>query len=149
MRIKISKTAGFPVASIAKYSRENNPTLHYNNDLYKLRGKTVEVETDYLFADQFNVAGLRVMAKDVERVINDKRPKVFFTRWTNKNYPTLAEMSDDEKKHAFKFVSPLKDKRKSSVVMREVRVWGGVSSEENFFRKKTLFFLTSPKMVLD
>ena len=54
----------------------------YREKLLAVAGTTVEVETDYLFVDQYNTpailgvseCGLRVMQSDVERVINDQRP---------------------------------------------------------------------------
>lgn len=81
MKIKIKGNAHeLYVASIAA---GNVPSL--NDDWYgKLKaiaGKTLVVETKYLFKDQFNTApiegvselGLRVMVQSVEEVIDDER----------------------------------------------------------------------------
>lgn len=54
----------------------------YREMVKKLAGKLVEVETDFLFVDQYNTvpvkgvsaSGLRVMQIDVEEVIQDQRP---------------------------------------------------------------------------
>lgn len=115
MKIKISQTAGFSCPNADTHS----PSCVFNHKLFLLRGKTVEVETAYLFADQFNTADLRVMAKDVERVIGDIRRKRVFTRWTNRNYATLAEMTPEEKDYSFVMHSTNKDKRFSCVALAE------------------------------
>ena len=54
-------------------------------------GKTLEVETEYLFKDQFNVGpvdgsenGLRIMASYVEEVIGDIRPLKKKCNWCGK-----------------------------------------------------------------
>lgn len=57
--------------------------------LEKVQGQTLEVETEWLFRDQFNTApipgisenGLRLMAADVSEVIDDMRPGKFFCRY--------------------------------------------------------------------
>ena len=54
----------------------------YREMLKKLAGELVEVETDFMFTDQYNTvpvegvsaSGLRVMQIDVEEVIQDQRP---------------------------------------------------------------------------
>jgi hypothetical protein len=57
--------------------------IEYGRMLEKVNGMTLEVETKYLFKDQFNTApipgvtelGLRVMEEYVEEVIDDERKK--------------------------------------------------------------------------
>lgn len=57
--------------------------------LEKVQGWTLEVETKFLFKDQFNTApipgiseqGLRLMASDVSEVIDDIRPGKSICRW--------------------------------------------------------------------
>lgn len=41
--------------------------------LRKVQGKTLEVETEYLFKDQFNTKKYRIMEDMVEKIINDVR----------------------------------------------------------------------------
>lgn len=66
-----------------------------------LEGKTMEVDTEYLFKDQFNVkrledvpyqydnrgcncTGYRIMGESVARVINDKRKGAYRCAWCGK-----------------------------------------------------------------
>jgi hypothetical protein len=64
-----------------KISRGHFTASGWYGKMERIRGKTVEVETKYLFRDQFNTvpirgvseSGLRIMMKDVERIIDDAR----------------------------------------------------------------------------
>lgn len=68
--------------------------------LEKVNGQWLEIETDYLFADQFNTApiegvselGLRVMAESVEQIEGDIRPGKIFDRYTHKHYTNLESV---------------------------------------------------------
>ena len=79
MKIKIRKDAK------AIYISSANSSLvdwRWADILEKIAGKTIEVETEYLFKDQFNTVpipgvaekGLRIMQNLVEEVIDDVRP---------------------------------------------------------------------------
>lgn len=75
MFIRISDTAG-------------NGYSDYGKKLKALRGKVVEVETEYLFDDQYNTTnGLRVMDHDVVEVINDQRRSRVKSSWSGKVAP--------------------------------------------------------------
>jgi rRNA maturation endonuclease Nob1 len=60
--------------------------------LEKIAGTTIEVETDFLFKDQFNTVpvpgvaekGLRIMQDVVEEVIDDVRPGKARCNWCGK-----------------------------------------------------------------
>jgi rRNA maturation endonuclease Nob1 len=63
--------------------------------LEKVEGKTLEVDTSYLFYDQYNTVpvpgvsekGLRLMEIDVERVIDDARLGRMRCNWCEKHSP--------------------------------------------------------------
>lgn len=57
----------------------------YYKKLLAIQDKELEVETDHLFADQFNTAEMRVMGSSVYRVINDERIGLY-TDSTGKHY---------------------------------------------------------------
>ena len=83
MRIKLDDNAASNY--VTRCYRNASPScgmLHnpeFSAMLEKVQGKWLEVETDYLFEDQFNTApipgvselGLRVMAEDVAEIEND------------------------------------------------------------------------------
>jgi rubrerythrin len=92
MKIKIKKSA--PV--IYRKGLNKRPTdgyskreLEWIDTLKKVSGKTIEVETDYLFNNQFNTApikgvserGLRIMENLVEEVIDDERIGKYKCNW--------------------------------------------------------------------
>jgi hypothetical protein len=68
--------------------------------LKAVQGQWLEVETAYLFADQFNTApipgvselGLRVMASEVAEIEGDVRPGVIHDGWTNRHYFNREEI---------------------------------------------------------
>ena len=72
----------------------NNPVVtggsieadSYRKKLQKLAGQWVEVETKYLFQDQFNTAELRVMSRNVADIQDDIRENFIFDSWTGKKY---------------------------------------------------------------
>jgi DNA-directed RNA polymerase subunit RPC12/RpoP len=80
MKIKIVENAdGLFRSFITTGGEVNNPK--WEKKLKYLSGKVLEVETDYLFKDQFNTApvpvvsdsGLRIMSRYVKEVIDDER----------------------------------------------------------------------------
>lgn len=66
--------------------------------LAKVEGQWLEIETDFLFADQFNTGpipgvsenGMRIMAPDVEILEGDIRPGRIFDSYTNKHHAADA-----------------------------------------------------------
>ena len=74
------------------------PNMEWLNILSKVAGKTLEVETEYLFKNQYNTApipgvnenGLRIMSESVEKVINDIRPGLMRCNYCGKQ----AKISD-------------------------------------------------------
>lgn len=60
--------------------------------LKAIEGKEIEVETEYLFKNQFNTVpipgvseqGMRIMETDVEKVIDDERPGKARCNWCGK-----------------------------------------------------------------
>ena len=80
MKIIIAEDAAryYRLTSIHKFGQYNE---EYCNKLEKLQNKELEVETNHLFSDQFNVGpihnistnGMRIMGQSVYRVIDDER----------------------------------------------------------------------------
>lgn len=92
MKIKIFENAADQYRSICMTpDRAGSFRQEYFDKLKEIEGKEIEVETKYLFRDQFNVEGLRVMARSVEKVIDDKRIGRYFDRWTHKNHAEIPE----------------------------------------------------------
>lgn len=68
------------------------PNTQWLDILSKVQGMTLEVETRYLFKDQYNTVpipgvseiGLRVMDESVEYVIDDERPGMAHCWWCGK-----------------------------------------------------------------
>lgn len=101
MQIVIKKdAASIYVRSCYRGARPDCPMLHrpeFAEMLEKIQGQTLEVETKYLFRDQFNTApipgvsdlGLRVMAGWVDKVIDDVRPGKIKSQWDGKIYDEL------------------------------------------------------------
>jgi hypothetical protein len=77
MFIRISDTAGDGYSD-------------YGKKLKALRGKVVEVDTAYLFDNQYSTKDhdLRVMDRDVVEVINDQRRGRTLSHWSHKHAPT-------------------------------------------------------------
>jgi hypothetical protein len=61
-------------------------TNNYRKALQALAGQWVEVDTQYLFQDQFNTKELRVMAQNVADIQGDVRGDFVFDSWTGKKY---------------------------------------------------------------
>jgi hypothetical protein len=63
--------------------------MNFGNMLEKINGMTIEVDTKYLFEDQFNTVpipgvselGMRIMEEYVEKVIDDERPGKARCNW--------------------------------------------------------------------
>lgn len=92
MRIVIKKDA----AEI--YRKRIHPDLlnqAWYEMLQKVQGKTLRVETKYLFHDQYNTApipgvssrGIRIMQESVERVLDDTRQGKARCQWCGKTVP--------------------------------------------------------------
>lgn len=88
MIIKIKKNASMI------YIRNESMTVNWiwAEMLEQIEGKFVEVETEYLFKDQFNTvpipkvseSGMRIMESSVELVIDDIRPQKMSCHWCDK-----------------------------------------------------------------
>jgi len=76
-----------------QYTYDKNK-VEYQNALTRLADQEVEVETKYLFDDQYNTPpldgvsenGLRIMERYVEAIIDDVRPGMVKCRWCGNNY---------------------------------------------------------------
>lgn len=56
----------------------------YNDRMERIAGRWVEVDTTYLFKDQFNTKNcLRIMLRDVEAIKDDMRPFRKICNWCN------------------------------------------------------------------
>lgn len=83
MYLKISTNAHIKYRSstLRPYRPRDNFNSKWYDKLKAIAGKIIEVETDYLFYDQFNTVpiknvsdkGLRIMMQSIDYVINDKR----------------------------------------------------------------------------
>ncbi|MEN6445017.1 MAG: hypothetical protein ABFC98_03115 [Candidatus Cloacimonas sp.] len=89
MKIKIRKDAkAIYISSLKPFPID----WHWADILEKIAGKTIEVETEYLFKNQFNTVpipgvaekGLRIMQNLVEEVIDDVRPGKAKCNWCGK-----------------------------------------------------------------
>jgi hypothetical protein len=79
--------------------------------LGKIAGKTIEVETEFLFSDQFNTVpiiginngktGLRLMNSDVAEVIDDIRPTKVRCDWCGKTSDLVNEVCPHCGKHEY------------------------------------------------
>lgn len=69
----------------------------YNEKLADLAGQIVEVDTKYLFEDQYNLKDhdLRVFDRDVVEVINDQRKGMQKSHWSGKWGPARGKGADD------------------------------------------------------
>src|SRR5512139_3137075 len=80
MQVKVRKDAR--LAYIHGVPRFGTVNWHWADLLKAVEGRIIEVETDYLFRDQFNTvpipgvseSGLRLMNESIEAVIDDIRP---------------------------------------------------------------------------
>lgn len=101
--------------------------------LEKVNGQWIEVETDWLFRDQFNTApiagvsdlGLRVMAQDVEEIEGDIRLGRIRDNYTHKTYSSIEDvpaecMTEERKKYLVRWdVS----RHGRGVVLKETRIF--------------------------
>jgi hypothetical protein len=79
----------------------NNPVVtggsivtdNYRKALQALAGQWVEVETQYLFQDQFNTKDLRIMSRHVADIQDDVRENFVFDGWTGKKYKNRNSVS--------------------------------------------------------
>ena len=69
------------------YSMLNN-NKDWVDKMNTVAGKWIEVDTEYLFSDQFNTpagdgqgSGLRILLKDIEAIKDDMRPYRKICRW--------------------------------------------------------------------
>lgn len=134
MQIKLFKEAAANyVRRCYRHAHPSCGMLHrpeWADMLRKVEGKWLEVETEYLFADQFNTApiqgvsesGMRIMGEDVEEVRGDVRPGRCLDRWTNKNYDSLPEECKvgERRQYIYQFI-PFPEGR--GIVMKEKPVF--------------------------
>lgn len=92
MKILIAKKIG-GAAFGTPYER------NYAENLRSIAGTWVGVETEHLFADQFNIGkcgtsanGLRVYARDVTEVEDDERPGIYKDLFNGKQYKTADDI---------------------------------------------------------
>lgn len=102
----------------------------YRKMLQAVAGQWLEVETQYLFQNQFNTvpipsiskSGLRVMAGHVQDIKDDIRPNRLFDMWTHKNYknknslPKKVRSRKNFKKNIYRMVI-VNDKYKIALKM--------------------------------
>ena len=79
----------------------NNPVVtggsivtdNYRKALQALAGQWIEVETQFLFQDQFNTKDLRIMASHVEDIQDDIRENFIYDWWTGNKYKNRNSLS--------------------------------------------------------
>lgn len=89
MKIKIKDDAA--KIYLSRFKGQQIPNREWGNTLMKIQGLTLDVETEFLFKDQYNTApipgvsetGLRVMQESVAEVIDDIRNTRKFCGWCN------------------------------------------------------------------
>ena len=133
MRVKIREDAA--AAYVRRCYAHAHPQcgrLHspeFADMLRAVQGQWLEVETDWLFRDQFNTVpipgvtenGLRVMVSDIDEVEDDVRPGRVFDSRTHRNY-AIADVPEEcfstpERQSCLKVWRPEQGCR---MVMREV-----------------------------
>jgi hypothetical protein len=81
---------------LASLYRRRSMTSTYNSKWYtmllKIEGTILEVDTEYLFQDQFNCitpdgTGIRVMLNDVSAIIGDIRGNLQYCTWCGSHSP--------------------------------------------------------------
>lgn len=90
MKIRIREDASRIYAR--RFKDRMIPNHEWLDKLQQIEGKVLEVETKYLFKDQYNTApipgvsdnGLRVMEESVTEVIDDERPGKVRCNWCGK-----------------------------------------------------------------
>lgn len=105
MKIKIKKDAkAIYIREQTKHlppSAPGNINWDWARMLEQVQGMTLEVETEYLFKDQFNTGpipgvsehGMRIMESVVEEVIDDERPGKARCQWCGKTSMTTDKCS--------------------------------------------------------
>ena len=89
MKIRIRGNAADLYANYQVHTYKSAVNWDWYNKLEQVQGTTIEVETRFLFQDQFNTppidgvseSGLRIMAQSVEEVIDDVRPGKMRCQW--------------------------------------------------------------------
>lgn len=74
------------------YKNTTSPNYHYAEMLSMVEGQTLDVDTEYLFVDQYNTLpipgvstnGMRIFDVYVEEVIDDERPGKARCEWCGK-----------------------------------------------------------------
>ena len=87
MKIKIKDNA-----ETLYYKDTTSPNSHYAEMLSMVEGQTLDVDTEYLFVDQYNTLpipgvstnGMRIFDAYVEEVIDDERPGKARCKWCGK-----------------------------------------------------------------
>jgi hypothetical protein len=77
--------------------------------LRKVQGQWLDVETEYLFRDQFNTGpiagvseqGMRIDAASVAEIADDVRPGLYFDRYTHKNHKEIPEECKTGERRAY------------------------------------------------
>lgn len=93
MKVKVREDAATAYRQRRVISQKQPYSDAWVKTLEAVQGMTLEVETEYLFEDQFNTApiegisdtGLRLMSSDIEQVIDDARPGRMRCHWCGKN----------------------------------------------------------------
>ena len=102
MKIRIFKEASaIYMRSCYKGAPASCGMLHnpsYYEALKRVEGCVLDVETDYLFTDQFNTEKLRIMANVVTEVIDDERIGKIKSGYTGRLYSEEPKGLDDEEK---------------------------------------------------
>lgn len=75
----------------------------YYRKLLALAGTWQEVETDFLFVDQFNIAELRVFARDVAAIESDIRPGSYKSYNSGEWFRTYKEIPEELRKNVGQF----------------------------------------------
>lgn len=73
MQILIKKNAKDLYVAHTAITLKSPVNWDYAAKLEELQGKTLDVETEYLFYDQFNTKDMRIYINSVEKVIDDIR----------------------------------------------------------------------------
>ena len=100
-----------------------NLAAKWAEGMNKVAGTWVEVDTKFLFSNQFNTVdgvgtdqGLRVMASDVEAIKDDMRPYRKICRWCHNHSPHVAKKCwKCGKEDHFERLTPKKKKLKHSL----------------------------------
>lgn len=94
MKIKIKDNAARVYTS--RFRGAAVPDYRWTQVLRAIQGMTIEVETEFLFKNQFNTVsipgisenGLRIMEESVEYVIDDERPGKARCQWCGTTTPS-------------------------------------------------------------